>query len=64
MHGRYDLQKLMNICTIYGPDWDTYFNMEKNHLITFGGCNPRGATLYLHTSATTATLLKLVKIFL
>ena len=37
----YGLQKLVDICSLYGISWDIKFNPLKSQLlITFGRCNP------------------------
>ena len=42
----FDDQKLLDICSNYGVEWDILFNPTKSHLLTIGGRDP-GATLYL-----------------
>lgn len=44
----YGLQKLINICCLYGKKWDVKFNPLKSQLATYGGSSPTACTMSLN----------------
>jgi len=46
----FGLQKLLNICEQFAPNWDIKFNPDKSQLITFGGRNPYSSKLSINGS--------------
>jgi len=44
------LQKLVNVCTAYGLEWDLNFNPSKSQVTVFGGPVPNSCQIFLDTS--------------
>jgi len=42
---RSGLQKMTDICAVYGKTWDITFNPQKSQVITFGGGNPMNSII-------------------